>query len=78
MANQRAIAAHLVLSVSRIQQLQYAGVIKKDASLDCARLSYIRWLSAYSGIVSGNSGEMTKAFTINRNTQLCYFFSETT
>ena len=44
MANQRAIAAHLILSVSRIQQLQYAGVIEKDASLDCARLAYIRWL----------------------------------
>ena len=44
MANQRAIAAHLVLSVSRIQQLQYDGVIEKGASLDCARLSYIRWL----------------------------------
>jgi predicted molibdopterin-dependent oxidoreductase YjgC len=36
MADQRAIAAHLVLSVSRIQQLQYEGVIEKDASLDCA------------------------------------------
>jgi len=44
MATQRALAAHLVLSVSRIRQLQYAGVIEKDASLDCARLSYIRWL----------------------------------
>ena len=44
MATQRAIAAHLDLSVVRIQQLQYAGVIKKDASLDSARLSYLRWL----------------------------------
>jgi len=44
MATQRAIAAHLVLSIVRIQQLQYAGVIKKDASLDSARLSYLRWL----------------------------------
>jgi phage terminase Nu1 subunit (DNA packaging protein) len=44
MATQRVIAAHLILSVSRIQQLQYEGVIKKDASLDCARLAYIRWL----------------------------------
>jgi len=44
MATQRVIAAHLVLSVVRIQQLQYAGVIEKDASLDSARLSYLRWL----------------------------------
>jgi len=44
MATQRVIAAHLDLSVVRIQQLQYAGVIEKDASLDCARLSYLRWL----------------------------------
>jgi hypothetical protein len=44
MATQRAIAAHLILSVPRIQQLQYAGVIEKDASLDSARLSYLRWL----------------------------------
>ena len=44
MATQRALAVHLVLSVSRIRQLQYAGVIKKDASLDCTRLAYIRWL----------------------------------
>ena len=44
MATQRALAVHLVLSVSRIRQLQYAGVIEKDASLDSARLSYLRWL----------------------------------
>ena len=44
MATQRVIAAHLDLSVVRIQQLQYEGVIEKDASLDCARLAYIRWL----------------------------------
>jgi hypothetical protein len=44
MATQRALAVHLVLSVSRIRQLQYGGVIEKDASLDCARLAYIRWL----------------------------------
>ena len=44
MATQRALAVHLVLSVSRIRQLQYAGVIKKYASLDYARLAYIRWL----------------------------------
>jgi phage terminase Nu1 subunit (DNA packaging protein) len=44
MATQRALAVHLALSVSRIRQLQYAGVIKKDASLDCARLAYLRWL----------------------------------
>ena len=44
MATQRALAVHLVLSVSRIRQLQYAGVIEKDTSLDCARLSYLRWL----------------------------------
>jgi len=48
MATQRAIAAHLVLSVSRIQQLQYKGVVKKDASLDCARLAYIHWLRGRS------------------------------
>ena len=44
MATQRAIAAHLDLSIIRIQQLQYDGVIEKDASLDSARLAYIRWL----------------------------------
>jgi|ETNmetMinimDraft_8_1059916.scaffolds.fasta_scaffold00984_7 hypothetical protein len=43
MATQRAIAAHLDLTVVRIQQLQ-DGVIEKYSSLDCARLSYIRWL----------------------------------
>jgi len=41
MATQRAIAAHLDLSVARIQQLQYDGVIERDASLDCARLAYL-------------------------------------
>ena len=44
MATQRVTAAHLDLSVVRIQQLQYAGVIEKYSSLDCARLSYLRWL----------------------------------
>jgi len=43
MATQRAIAAHLDLSVVRIQQLQCDGVIEKDAGFDCARLAYIRW-----------------------------------
>jgi hypothetical protein len=32
MATQRVIAAHLDLSVVRIQQLQYDGVIEKDVS----------------------------------------------
>ena len=44
MAAQRVIAANLDLSVVRIQQLQCDGIIKKDASLDCTRLAYIRWL----------------------------------
>ena len=54
MATQRVIAAHLDLSVVRIQQLQYDGVFEKDASLDFARLSYLRWLRERSSSKSNS------------------------
>ncbi|HIG66205.1 MAG TPA: hypothetical protein EYQ43_11800 [Methyloprofundus sp.] len=44
MPTQREIASHLCLSVSRIQQLQYAGIIAKGANLDSARKAYFHWL----------------------------------
>jgi phage terminase Nu1 subunit (DNA packaging protein) len=54
MATQRAIAAHLDLSIVRVQQLQYDGVIEKDASLDCARLAYLHWLKERSSSKSNS------------------------
>ena len=44
MHTQRQIASHLGLSVARIQQLQYAGIIAKGTDLDSAREAYLHWL----------------------------------
>ena len=77
MANQRAIAAHLDLSVSRIQQLQYAGVIEKDASLDCARLAYIRWLRERSTSKSNSDINNERARLVHHQANLATLDEET-
>ena len=77
MANQRAIAAHLILSVSRIQQLQYAGVIKKDASLDCARLAYLRWLRERSSSKSNSDINNERARLVHHQANLAALEEET-
>jgi phage terminase Nu1 subunit (DNA packaging protein) len=77
MATQRAIAAHLDLSVSRIQQLQYAGVIKKDASLDCARLSYLRWLRERSSSKSSSDINNERARLVHHQANLAALDEET-
>jgi len=77
MANQRAIAAHLVLSVSRIQQLQYDGVIEKGASLDCARLSYIRWLRERISSKSNSDINNERARLVHHQANLAALEEET-
>ena len=77
MANQRAIAAHLVLSVSRIRQLQYAGVIKKDASLDSARLSYLRWLRERISSKSNSDINNERARLVHHQANLAALEEET-
>ena len=70
MATQRALAAHLDLSTVRIQQLQYAGVIEKDASLDCARLAYIRWLRERSSSKSNSDINNERARLVHHQANL--------
>ena len=77
MANQRAIAAHLGLSVARIQQLQYAGVIEKDASLDSARLSYLRWLRERSSSKSNSDINNERARLVYHQANLAALEEET-
>ena len=77
MANQRAIAAHLVLSVSRIQQLQYEGVIEKDSSLDCARLAYIRWLRERISSKSNSDINNERARLVHHQANLAALEEET-
>ena len=77
MATQRTLAAHLVLSVSRIQQLQYEGVIEKDASLDCARLSYIRWLRERSSSKSNSDINNERARLVYHQANLAVLEEET-
>ena len=77
MATQRALAAHLVLSVSRIRQLQYAGVIKKDASLDCARLAYIRWLRERISSKSNSDINNERARLVHHQANLAALEEET-
>ena len=77
MATQRAIAAHLILSVPRIQQLQYAGVIEKDASLDSARLSYLRWLRERSSSNSNSGINDERARLVYHQTNLAALDEET-
>jgi len=59
LASQQAIADHLDLSAKRIQQLMQETVIPRGASLDVARINYIRFLrvSAMSGRGSGDVNE---------------------
>ena len=59
MASQQAIADHLDISAKRVQQLQQDTVIPRGASLDVARVNYIRFLraSAMSGRGSGDVNE---------------------
>ena len=59
MASQQAIADHLDLSAKRIQQLMQETVIPRGASLDVARVNYIRFLrsSAMKGTGSGDVNE---------------------
>jgi phage terminase Nu1 subunit (DNA packaging protein) len=59
LANQKEIAEHLDLVPSRIHQLQQETVIPRGASLDVARINYIRFLraSAMSGRGSGDVNE---------------------
>ena len=77
MATQRAIAAHLVLSIVRIQQLQYAGVIKKDASLDCARLAYLRWLRERISSKSNSDINNERARLVHHQANLAALEEET-
>ena len=77
MATQRALAVHLVLSVSRIRQLQYAGVIKKDASLDCARLAYIRWLRERISSKSNSDINNERARLVHHQANLAALEEET-
>ena len=77
MATQRVIAAHLDLSVVRIQQLQYAGVIEKDASLDCARLSYLRWLRERISSKSNSDINNERARLVHHQANLAALEEET-
>jgi len=77
MATQRVIAAHLVLSVVRIQQLQYAGVIEKDASLDSARLSYLRWLRERISSKSNSDINNERARLVHHQANLAALEEET-
>ena len=77
MATQRALAVHLVLSVSRIRQLQYKGVIEKDASLDCARLAYLRWLRERSSSASNSAINDERARLVYHQANLAALEEET-
>ena len=77
MAIQQVIATHLDLSIVRIQQLQYAGVIKKDASLDCARLSYLRWLRERSSSQSNSDINNERARLVYHQANLAALEEET-
>jgi hypothetical protein len=77
MATQRALAVHLVLSVSRIRQLQYEGVIEKDASLDCARLAYLRWLREHSSSKSNSDINNERARLVHHQANLAALDEET-
>jgi phage terminase Nu1 subunit (DNA packaging protein) len=77
MATQRVIAAHLDLSVVRIQQLQYAGVIEKDASLDSVRLAYIRWLRERSSSTSNSAINDERARLVYHQANLAALEEET-
>jgi phage terminase Nu1 subunit (DNA packaging protein) len=77
MATQRVIAAHIDLSVVRIQQLQYAGVIEKDASLNCARLAYIRWLRERSSSKSSPDINNERARLVHHQANLAALEEET-
>jgi len=77
MATQRALAVHLVLSVSRIRQLQYAGVIEKDASLDSARLSYLRWLRERISSKSSSDINNERARLVHHQANLAALEEET-
>ena len=77
MATQRALAVHLVLSVSRIRQLQYAGVIEKDASLDSARLSYLRWLRERISSKSNSDINNERARLVHHQANLAALEEET-
>jgi len=59
LSTQKEIAEHLDLVPQRIQQLQQETVIPRGASLDVARINYIRFLraSAMSGRGSGDVNE---------------------
>ncbi len=59
MASQQAIADHLDLSAKRIQQLMQETVIPRGASLDVARVNYIRFLRSASMKGSG-SGDVNE------------------
>ena len=77
MATQRALAVHLVLSVSRIRQLQYKGVIEKDASLDCARLAYLRWLRERISSKSNSDINNERARLVHHQANLAALEEET-
>ena len=77
MATQRVIAAHLDLSVVRIQQLQYDGVFEKDASLDFARLSYLRWLRERSSSKSNSDINNERARLVHHQANLAALDEET-
>ena len=77
MATQRVIAAHLDLSVVRIQQLQYDGVFEKDASLDFARLSYLRWLRERSSSKSNSDINNERARLVPHQANLAALDEET-
>ena len=77
MATQRALAVHLVLSVSCIQQLQYDGIIKKDASLDCARLAYLRWLRERISSESNSNINNERARLVHHQANLAALEEET-
>ncbi len=77
MANQRAFATHLDLSVSRIQQLQYEGVLEKDASIDCARLAYLHWLRVRSSSKSNTNINDERCRLIHHQANLATLDEET-
>ncbi len=77
MAAQRVIAAHLDLSIVRIQQLQYDDVIEKDASLDCASLVYLRWLRERSSSKSNSDINDERCRLIHHQANLAALDEET-
>jgi phage terminase Nu1 subunit (DNA packaging protein) len=56
MVTQQAIAAHLDLSTRRVRELIHAGVISRNADLDAARLSYLRYLREQTAGRRGDPG----------------------